>query len=38
MGVIERYPGLENAGSEDSSNGLLISAENGVQRFAKWAP
>lgn len=38
MGVIERHAGLKSAGSEESPNGLLISAENGVQRFAKWAP
>lgn len=38
MSVLERHPGLKSAGSEESPNGLLISAENGAQRFAKWAP
>ena len=36
--VISRHPGIQDAGWEPSSNGLLIGAEKGAHRFAKWAP
>jgi len=36
--VTDIHPGLQAAGIEDAATGLLISAENGAQHFAKWAP
>ena len=36
--VIEKHPKLLDAGKEDTATGLLISAENGIHRFSKWAP
>lgn len=36
--IISRHGKLQSAGSEVSSNGLLIGAENSVHRFVKWAP
>lgn len=38
LSVTNRHPRLQAAGTEDSSNGLLISAENGANHFVKWAP
>jgi len=36
--VIDRHHKLLRAGIEDSSNGLLIGAENSAHSFTKWAP
>lgn len=36
--VIQKYPKLLHARTENSSNKLLISAENNVADFIKWAP
>lgn len=36
--IIDRHPGIEPAGREASSNGLLIGAEKSAHRFVKWAP
>ena len=38
MSVINRHLKLKPAGIEDSSNELLIGAENGAHHFVKWAP
>lgn len=38
LSVINHHFGLQAAGTEDSSNELLISAENGANHFVKWAP
>lgn len=36
--VVDRHYNLLHAGTENSSNGFLISAENSAHNFVKWAP